>query len=188
VTAAGQSRERLLHAGRRTFTKRGYARSTTREIAADAGVAEALLYRHFGSKAKLFEQAVLEPFERLIDTYVEGLAEHGPADVEWLYGLLSENRELIMALLAAEAYEVDLSRTPELSSALERLQTVAEFELTGRGGSAVEMPVTFAMVFALAVFEDWLLPPGIRGSPERVTREMVELMNRGLTREGAEQR
>src|SRR4029079_16975907 len=110
----GEARERLLGAGRSTFAQRCYARSTPRDMADAAGVSEGLLYRHFGSKVRLFEQAVLEPFERLVDTYVEGRAHDVPGrgDIEWLYDLLCEHRELIMALLAAQAYEIDLSDTP----------------------------------------------------------------------------
>jgi len=173
----GEARERLLRAGRSTFAERGYARSSTRDIADAAGVSEGLLYRHFGSKVRLFEQAVLEPFERLVDTYVEGRAHDVPGrgDIEWLYDLLCEHRELIMALLAAQAYEIDLSDTPELSAALDRLQSVADVELT-------TTPAIFAMVFALAAFESWLLPRQRRPSRERIVDEMVRLTASGLAR------
>jgi AcrR family transcriptional regulator len=192
-------RELLLGAARSTFAARGYARSSTREIADAAGVSEALLFRHFGTKANLFELAILDPFQGFIDAYVDGR----PADitdtppppevpsrdyVATLYELLSQNRELVMALLAARAYEIDLTAKPELSDALDRLQTVVEVELAQRGLNGVDVPitirVTFAMVVALAVFQDWLFPPGKRPSEDRIVDEMVQFMVHGLARGG----
>jgi AcrR family transcriptional regulator len=188
----------LLGAARSTFAARGYARSSTREIADAAGVSEALLFRHFGTKANLFELAILDPFHGFMDAYVDAR----PADitddppppevpsrdyVETLYDLLSQNRELVMALVAARAYEVDLTAKPELSDALDRLQTVVEVELAQRGLKDVDVPitirVTFAMVVALAVFQDWLFPPDKRPSRERIVDEMVQFMVHGLARD-----
>src|SRR5690606_28715789 len=57
----------LLDSARRLFAARGYAGASTREIAADAGVNEALIFRHFGNKVGLFRAAVVEPFRALID-------------------------------------------------------------------------------------------------------------------------
>lgn len=193
-------RELLLGAARSTFAARGYARSSTREIADAAGVSEALLFRHFGTKANLFELAILDPFQGFMDAYVDArpadITDHPPPPevpsrdyVETLYDLLSQNRELVMALVAARAYEVDLTAKPELSDALDRLQTVVEVELAQRGLKDVDVPitirVTFAMVVALAVFQDWLFPPDKRPSRERVVDEMVQFMVHGLARNGA---
>lgn len=194
-----QVRSLLLDAARSTFAAKGYARSSTREIADAAGVSEALLFRHFGTKAHLFELAILRPFHGFMDAYVEGR----PADVTdrppppevpsrdyvaTLYELLSSHRELVMALLAARAYEVDLTATPELSDALDRLQAVVELELAQRGLAGVDVPVTirltFAMVAALAVFQDWLFPPERRPPRERLVDEMVHFMVHGLAHSG----
>jgi AcrR family transcriptional regulator len=189
----------LLQAARSTFATRGYAGTSTREIAASAGVSEALLFRHFGTKANLFELAVLRPFQAFMDDYVDGRPgdltdEPAPPEVpsrdyvEALYDVLSQNRELVIALLAARAYEVDLAATSELSDALDRLQTVVEFELAQRGLVDVDVPitirVTFAMVAALAVFGVWLFPQGNRPPKERIIDEMVQFMVHGLARDG----
>lgn len=58
-TPADETRERILAAAARLFGEQGYARSTTRALAAAAGVNEVTLFRHFGSKEKLFA-AVLD--------------------------------------------------------------------------------------------------------------------------------
>jgi AcrR family transcriptional regulator len=59
-------RESILAAARTVFIEYGLGGARTRLIAREAGVTEALLYRHFVSKAELFECSVLEPLETLI--------------------------------------------------------------------------------------------------------------------------
>ena len=52
------TRERILEAGLKAFSEKGYLGATTKEIAAKAGVAELTLFRQFSSKEKLFEEVV----------------------------------------------------------------------------------------------------------------------------------
>jgi AcrR family transcriptional regulator len=56
------TRERILDAAARVMREQGVAHATTKEIARAAGCSEALLYRHFDDKQRLF-MAVLQ--ERL---------------------------------------------------------------------------------------------------------------------------
>jgi AcrR family transcriptional regulator len=62
LTAEGR-RERILESAREVFIQSGFAGARTRDLAAAAGVNEALLYRHFASKEELFEAAVAQPLE-----------------------------------------------------------------------------------------------------------------------------
>src|SRR5262245_4244548 len=55
---ACERREALLAAAKRVFGQAGYHAATTREIAAAAGVSEALLYQHFPGKRQLFGELV----------------------------------------------------------------------------------------------------------------------------------
>lgn len=48
--------ERLLKATLKLISEKGYLGATTREIAQEAGVTELTLFRHFGSKERLFEE------------------------------------------------------------------------------------------------------------------------------------
>lgn len=48
--------KRLLEATLKLISEKGYLGSTTREIAQEAGVTELTLFRHFGSKERLFEE------------------------------------------------------------------------------------------------------------------------------------
>lgn len=68
-------RNRLIRAGMKLFAERGYAGTGVREIAAEAGVSQGLIRRHFGSKVGLREA-------------IEG---HVLAEIEQLYGTIAEH-------------------------------------------------------------------------------------------------
>jgi AcrR family transcriptional regulator len=51
-------REKLLHAAARVYARTGFRGATTRLIAQEAGVNEITLFRHFGSKDALLQQAL----------------------------------------------------------------------------------------------------------------------------------
>ena len=53
------TKNRILEAGLKLFSRKGYLGATTREIAKQAGVAEVTLFRYFPSKEKLFEEMIL---------------------------------------------------------------------------------------------------------------------------------
>src|SRR5687768_16792368 len=57
---AARTRRRLLEAARRRFARDGYATSTVRDIADDAGVNVALISRYFTSKEGLFEACLTD--------------------------------------------------------------------------------------------------------------------------------
>jgi AcrR family transcriptional regulator len=57
----GNSRDGILAAARQRFSEQGYAGTTIRDIASDAGVDGALIIRFFGSKDGLFSEAMAVP-------------------------------------------------------------------------------------------------------------------------------
>ena len=59
---AGDTRARILAAARVRFSRDAYENVGTRDIAADAGVDAALVNRYFGSKEKLFDEAIQDAF------------------------------------------------------------------------------------------------------------------------------
>lgn len=54
------TRERIVEAAERVMRERGLARSTTKEIAREAGFSEGALYKHFESKEDLFLSVLAE--------------------------------------------------------------------------------------------------------------------------------
>ena len=65
----GEARRLLLDAARELFAHQDYRGTTTREVAEAAGVTEYLLFRHFGSKAGLFREALVLPFTNFVDDF-----------------------------------------------------------------------------------------------------------------------
>jgi AcrR family transcriptional regulator len=59
------TREALADSARRLFAERGYAGTTVRDIAADAGVTERTFYRYFGDKSALLAEELRGWIERL---------------------------------------------------------------------------------------------------------------------------
>lgn len=57
---APQTKARIIASAQELFAAHGYAQAGIREIANHAGVAVSLVPQHFGSKAELFETAMLE--------------------------------------------------------------------------------------------------------------------------------
>lgn len=77
---AEERRSEILAAARTVFARSGFAGARTRDIAAEAGINEAMLYRHFQSKDELFEAAVAQPLE---DAVAAVAASVGPAPAEY---------------------------------------------------------------------------------------------------------
>ena len=61
-------RDRLLHAALRVFEEAGSRGATTRRIAAEAGVNEITLFRHFGSKSVLLSEALAAANRNPVET------------------------------------------------------------------------------------------------------------------------
>ena len=52
--SAVDRRDQLIHAAVELFSKHGFDGTTTKSIAAEAGVSEAILYHHFTTKEDLY--------------------------------------------------------------------------------------------------------------------------------------
>jgi AcrR family transcriptional regulator len=191
----------LLASARRLFAAKGYAGASTREIAADAGVNEALIFRHFTNKEGLFTAAVVEPFRTLIDAFVDDweatyvsnsmtTQELTSAWVDALYALLREHRELVSALVGASTFDDGSEpEVPPLRDAfarpMERMERFTRREFTGRGltlNPTIAVRAAFGMVMSMAVFDDWFFA-GVTRPPSaaRVAREMTSLVTHGIT-------
>lgn len=68
MTDTARSRA-ILTTASRLFAGKGYANTTTAEIAREAGVAEGTLYHHFGSKDGIF----LTLFDEMVGGYLAGI-------------------------------------------------------------------------------------------------------------------
>jgi TetR/AcrR family transcriptional regulator of autoinduction and epiphytic fitness len=64
-------RAAILRAGRENFLKHGYSRAAMAEIAREADVSTATLYKHFASKEELFAAVVREAYGELGGEFAE---------------------------------------------------------------------------------------------------------------------
>jgi TetR/AcrR family transcriptional regulator len=68
--SADDRRKQLIEVAIDLFSRKGFGGTTTKEIAAAAGVNEAIIFRHFATKQKLYE-AILERREDVKDVLAE---------------------------------------------------------------------------------------------------------------------
>lgn len=64
-------RQEILEAAEKLFSQKGYKGTTTKELAATAGVHEAILFRHFTNKQELYRAAMETKLSRNRDTALE---------------------------------------------------------------------------------------------------------------------
>ncbi|MGH7896914.1 MAG: TetR/AcrR family transcriptional regulator [Candidatus Binatia bacterium] len=178
---SGEVQTLILEAARRTFAEKGYARTTTREIAARAGVAEPLLFRKFESKPKLFAEAVLHPMAQFIRDWMgemptslspETIEQAQRGFLERLYTIASQQRGLVLTFFATSVFEPEVleagGAAVSIQEALDDLARFTERQLIDSGVDLDGFNVPIAsrsvigMVLAMALFGDWLLPPGRR--------------------------
>lgn len=175
----GVGRELILAAAHEEFCDRGYARATTRSIAERAGVAEALLFRQFGSKAALFNEVVFGPLRSFMVEREKLDAEAGDeldieasakAFVAGLYDLLRANRGLMLTYFATQVFEPDVLKEAgdvpiflEAIGVMDRMaekRTTANKRLDRRTKAAAKLRVheriNIGSVIAAALFDDLL--------------------------------
>jgi AcrR family transcriptional regulator len=197
----------ILDAAREMFAAKGYAGTSSREIATLAGVHEPAIYRRFGSKAGLFDAAVRRPFNEAIAAYManyESQLERPQSTeelvrnwVEPVFRLVSGHRELLVALLAAERFHDEdqpAERTWELDALLRQMDGQAQVE-TGRrglgsgGDAGLTVRISAAMVLGMVLLGDWLLGDDPERTQDAVAEEMVRMITYGVeTREPSEAR
>lgn len=71
---AAKRKSQLLDVAAELFSRAGYARATTAELAKAAGVTEPIIYRHFASKRDLFVDLIDRTAERTLKTWEAHLA------------------------------------------------------------------------------------------------------------------
>lgn len=113
---AAERKAQLLGVAARVFARRGYAGTTTAELAESAGVSEPIIYRHFRSKKELFVELVRQTGAETVASWersLEGLSD----PVERLAKLIRSNpmvsprgyaryRVIVQALAEAEDAEI----------------------------------------------------------------------------------
>jgi AcrR family transcriptional regulator len=94
-----ESRARILEAAAAEFAARGFDGAKVDRVAARAGVNKAMLYYHFGSKARLYQTILLQLFSTIAAGVTEARAQGGPADDQ-----VRRFVRVVAATLAAEPH------------------------------------------------------------------------------------
>ncbi|KUI19575.1 TetR family transcriptional regulator [Mycobacterium sp. GA-1285] len=192
----GEARRLLLDAARDLFARRDYRSTTTREIAEAAGVTEYLLFRHFGSKAGLFREALVLPFTDFVDDFGETWQAVIPDKITEeeltrqfvgrLYDVLTEHRGLLLTLVASDGLtdeEIDSAGIADIRRALTLLgQISAEgIRLRGLRSDQPDLPAhsTVAMIVGMVALRSTFFgnrPP----TREAIVDELVQAILHGF--------
>ncbi len=70
------TRDRIVETARSLFAEKGYERTTTAEIAREAGISEGTIYRHFDSKKELLMECVIPVLENIFDIFTVQYKSH----------------------------------------------------------------------------------------------------------------
>jgi AcrR family transcriptional regulator len=171
-------RRLILDAATDLFSERGVARTGMRDIARQAGVAEPLLYRHFGSKENLFREAVFTPVRQFFSDYTDAwrssLEHEGPAPgsgtyMSGLYDALRANRGLLLTLLASDVRKriaddpsAPLPKNSPLVALLSEIEDLVTLEqgrsLRASLDPALAVRFTFSLCLSMALFGDLMFP------------------------------
>lgn len=171
----GEPRRLLIEAARDLFNRKGYASTSTREIAELAGVSEGLLYRNFRTKANVFREAMVQPFVDMIDAEIErrsaDLAANSPSfsDVRSfvgsMYSVFRRHRALAALVFAADALvESDVALAwviDDVRAAIDRFVVLATDLARAQGveldsaGHRLLIRGHMAMVAGVATFGPW---------------------------------
>lgn len=174
-------RSALTRSARQVFEKRGFGGATTREIADNAGVNEVLIFRHFTNKANLFVETVYEPFAQILEDLIVSEAadvtkvdelENRQRFVGRMITALRENRDLVMAVVNAQAYVPEIGEIPTLdeffAKSFERVRQSDIGKTVDQSILGKLMRCGFAAVVGTVLLEDWILPDQFADENERL--------------------
>ena len=198
---SAEVRSLLLDAARELFLAKGYEGTTTMEISVKAGVSERLLFNNFGSKAELFEVAILSSFAEFVEGYTASWERESagstPEDrvealVNGLFELAEANRGILRSALAGtDGGTVDGPDARLLDHWAETLQSMQGIATAVREvrGYRIDPPASIAaaasMVFGMVLLDDLLYPSGSTPpSRQRRIDAMVEMLLHGLIHSG----
>jgi AcrR family transcriptional regulator len=186
-----ETRKRILEAAAQMFAEQGYARATTRALAAAAGVNEVTLFRHFGNKQNLFA-AVVEEYAgpaltatlqaEFTGEYRQDLLTMG----RQLLNLLLERRDAVRLMLCEaehfpEVREVMAQNPRRLRQVLSAyLQAEVAQGRVRRLHTEAAAQAFWGMFFAYSI-SLWLLDEAVQPEldPEELVTQFVDIFVRG---------
>lgn len=178
---------------RRCLEERGYARTTSRDVAAAAGAPLGAVNYHFGSKDELLNAALLEVLDEWgagltsPATVPSGVAPGGAAHLEAVWSQVIESvtsdRPMLVAALEALA---QAERSPQIrdrvAAAFEAARPVLAAQLHGPDGSDDPEDIRAAssvhMALIAGLSQQWLVDPEHAPSAAEVARGLRLIADR----------
>ena len=195
-------RELVLKAAHQLFTEHGYHGTTTKQIALEAGVGEPVIFRNFGTKAGLFQEAILKPFTEFITEWAEGWDRQPPSSndpevitrsfVKGFYAVVEEHRDLLGTLLAARVQggdrvldQIASDVSAAVADGLRVMRRVLLDHGQAREYKSLDPPVSVAVaagaVLSIVLLDDWLFPSYERSpSKARKLEELAQMLLHGI--------
>jgi AcrR family transcriptional regulator len=203
--SSAQVRQLLLDAATRLFEEQGYQTTTTQQIVEAAGVDAPTLYRHFQSKADLFEATMLGPLQKFLEDHAaywssRPLGEVDVADLMRRYAtglvkMLYEHRDAMRLLITASRDDDELGViarriSRQFAEGLVAMREITLAEAQIHGYPALNAPdATIAaatgMIISMVLFDDWVFPGGRPPSRAKMVDEIVAMVLYGVTRRPA---
>jgi len=194
---AEQRRDQLLEVAARLFAERGFARTTTREIARAAGVSEGAIYRHFRSKEELLFTFVRRAVVSSADSLLSGL-EEASAD-EWVRAIfhnrfaLAERNSPLLKVVIGEAFFNERFAAEYFRTVFEPMVKLLEGQISRRVAAGDFRPVDAALaarsmmgLFFSALFWNALYDPhGERPARPEIVEGLAGIFLDGVRRRGA---
>jgi AcrR family transcriptional regulator len=175
----------IVRAATDRFLQNGFDGTSMRDIASAAGTTQAMLYRHFPTKASLFRETVVSPFHSFVEEFLNEARTSSTEELpnrelllrftERTLDLTVENRRLLLALVAAREFSSHAvgDELAGVGSTLSDLIAEMERERSARAWDEADVPLAFrasvAMILGIGLFGEWLFPDGDAepGHPER---------------------
>lgn len=193
--SSDQRRRQITKSARAVFIDQGLKGARTKDIAAAAGINEALLYRHFSSKEELFESAIVEPLEEAVarlvvvsgippeelDVTGEVMIERTRAFLRDLVDVLEEIAPLLGVMLFGDVGNATEHYGEQVTPLLERITEVVGSNLDSWSHRDFDVPLLVRIVFGSMWFE--AVHARLAGRPlekDRVADEIAQLIIRGL--------
>jgi AcrR family transcriptional regulator len=193
-------RHALLESASEAFARNGYGGASTKEIAKRAHTSETAIYSHFGSKAALFTEAVIDPFIGFLNDYKQAFRtemDNAREDrqfiatwLEQLYDHLHAERNSVLALISASG---EPEAQPAVRRAVSAMQDMFDelFELSAevwqvRGGFELERAklwhrLATGMMISLTALEPLLLPDGWhKPTRQEILDTATDLLHTGM--------
>jgi AcrR family transcriptional regulator len=185
-------REALLHAAAELFAAKGFAGTSTKEIAKAANTSETTIYRHFSSKADLFSTAVLEPFSSWLTDYPEYFRERMAQEswtdqeitaksIERLYHHMRANRNSVLAMVSVhadpDAIEASREASLRLDAFFDALHDIGlerwRRDPAGLDPSRLRLGhrLLVGLIFCISALDRWFVP---HGPDEPTADELVQ--------------